>query len=97
VPQTAANNRVYTHIQGKVLGGSSAINGAVYIRPAKAEFAALEKLGATGWSWKNLQAASKKSEKFTIPTTKLGGAEPHLANHGTSGPISVTIQNNVSR
>lgn len=96
VPQAAANGRVYTHVQGKVLGGSSAINGAVYIRPAKAEFAAFEKLGATGWSWTTLQKAGKKSEKFTVPTTKLGGVEPDLANHGTTGPVSVTIQNNVS-
>ncbi|KAF8600635.1 alcohol oxidase [Ceratobasidium sp. AG-I] len=96
VPQTAANNRVYTHVQGKVLGGSSAINGAVYIRPAKEEFAAFEKLGATGWSWTALQNAGKKSEKFTPPITKIGGVTPDLSNHGSSGPLSVTIQNNAS-
>ncbi|KAG8767841.1 hypothetical protein FRC12_006008 [Ceratobasidium sp. 428] len=95
VPQTAANNRVYTHVQGKVLGGSSAINGAVYIRPSKTEFAAFEKLGATGWSWDALQNAGKKSEKFTMPTTKIGGVQPDLRNHGLNGPLSVTIQNNV--
>lgn len=97
VPQTAANGRVYTHAQGKVLGGSSAINGAVYIRPAKEEFDAFEKLGASGWSWDTLQAAGKKSEKLTPPTSKLGDVEPNSAYHGTSGPVSVTIQNNVSR
>ncbi|KAG8778839.1 hypothetical protein FRC12_024783 [Ceratobasidium sp. 428] len=96
VPQTAANNRVYTHVQGKVLGGSSAINGAVYIRPSKTEFAAFEKLGATGWSWDALQNAGKKSEKFTMPTTKIGGVQPDLRNHGLNGPLSVTIQNDVS-
>ncbi|KAG8738295.1 hypothetical protein FRC10_007071 [Ceratobasidium sp. 414] len=96
VPQTAANNRVYTHVQGKVLGGSSAINGAVYIRPSKAEFAAFEKLGVSGWSWNALQEAGKKSEKFTMPTTRIGGVQPDLKNHGSSGPLSVTIQNNVS-
>ncbi|KAG9122864.1 hypothetical protein FRC07_000574 [Ceratobasidium sp. 392] len=96
VPQAAANNRVYTHVQGKVLGGSSAINGAVYIRPSKAEFAAFEKLGASGWSWDALQNAGKKSEKFTMPITKIGGVQPDLRNHGLSGPLAVTIQNNVS-
>ncbi|KAF8750530.1 flavin adenine dinucleotide binding [Rhizoctonia solani] len=96
VPQAAANGRVYTHAQGKVLGGSSAINGAVYIRPAKEEYAAFEKLGATGWSFTTLQKAGLKSEKLTMPTTKLGGVLPNPAYHGTNGPVSVTIQNNVS-
>ncbi|CAE6442921.1 unnamed protein product [Rhizoctonia solani] len=96
VPQTAANGRVYTHAQGKVLGGSSAINGAVYIRPAKEEYAAFEKLGATGWSFTTLQKAGMRSEKLTMPITKLGGVQPDQAYHGTSGPVSVTIQNNVS-
>ncbi|KAG8715529.1 hypothetical protein FRC08_010486 [Ceratobasidium sp. 394] len=96
VPQTAAGNRIYTHVQGKVLGGSSAINGAVYIRPSKAEFAAFEKLGASGWSWNALHEAGKKSEKFTMPITKIGGVQPDPRNHGSSGPLSVTIQNNVS-
>ncbi|CAE6459619.1 unnamed protein product [Rhizoctonia solani] len=96
VPQTAANGRVYTHAQGKVLGGSSAINGAVYIRPAKEEYAAFEKLGATGWSFATLQKAGMKSEKLTMPTTKLGSVLPNPAYHGTNGPVSVTIQNNVS-
>ncbi|KAG8748595.1 hypothetical protein FRC11_011975, partial [Ceratobasidium sp. 423] len=96
VPQTAANGRVYTHAQGKVLGGSSAINGAVYIRPAEEEYATFEKLGATGWSFTTVQKAGMKSEKLTMPATKLGGVQPNQAYHGTSGPVSVTIQNNVS-
>ena len=49
VPQTSAGDRVYVHRQGKALGGSSAINGAVYLRPDVREFEAYEALGAKGW------------------------------------------------
>jgi choline dehydrogenase-like flavoprotein len=49
VPQTYANNRVFRQVQGKLLGGTSAINGAIYVRPSKEEFDGLEALGQTGW------------------------------------------------
>ena len=35
--------------QGKALGGGSAINGALYLRPDTREFEAFEALGAKGW------------------------------------------------
>jgi choline dehydrogenase-like flavoprotein len=49
VPQVKANNRVFRQTQGKVLGGMGALNGAIYVRPAKEEYTGLEQLGQTGW------------------------------------------------
>ncbi|KAF5367944.1 hypothetical protein D9758_004361 [Tetrapyrgos nigripes] len=104
LPQTAANGRVYTQAQGKVLGGSSAINGAVYLRPDVREFEAYERLGAKGWSWNNFLPYFKKSEHFYPETDELATAldtdtdtnpiDPNA--HGFDGPIQVSYSFNVS-
>ncbi|THV07109.1 alcohol oxidase [Dendrothele bispora CBS 962.96] len=95
LPQNSANGRVYTQRQGKVLGGSSAINGAVYVRPDIREFAAIEALGAKGWTWNNFLQYFKKSEHFYPETDELTGGQNYSA-HGFDGPISVSYGFNVS-
>ncbi|KAI0319604.1 hypothetical protein OF83DRAFT_769458 [Amylostereum chailletii] len=94
VPQRSANGRRYQQIQGRVLGGSSAINGAAWIRPDAREYPHWEALGATGWTFDRIYGYSKKSENFT---TYTGGAlHPDLSLHGTKGPIHVSIQNDIN-
>ncbi|KAB8226648.1 glucose-methanol-choline oxidoreductase [Aspergillus novoparasiticus] len=46
---------------GKLLGGSSGINGQASIAPSKARIDAWSKLGATDWTWKKLSPCYKKS------------------------------------
>ena len=50
-PQPAAHGRRLLMPRGKVLGGSSSINGNVYLRGAAADYDRWERLGATGWGW----------------------------------------------
>ncbi|KAK7471185.1 hypothetical protein VKT23_002595 [Stygiomarasmius scandens] len=95
LPQTFANDRVYTQRQGKVLGGSSAINGAIYVRPDVREFSALETLGAKGWTWHKFLQYFKKSEHFYPETDELTGGQNKSA-HGFDGPIAVSYGFNVS-
>ncbi|KAK1226906.1 hypothetical protein PQX77_010122 [Marasmius sp. AFHP31] len=95
IPQTSAGGRVYTHTQGKTLGGSSAINGAVYFRPDVREFDAIEALGAKGWTWEKFLEYFKRSEHFTA-TGETFGLEPNTSAHGVDGPIHVSLQHNVS-
>ncbi|KAK7451133.1 hypothetical protein VKT23_012810 [Stygiomarasmius scandens] len=95
LPQTSADGRVYTHRQGKVLGGSSAINGAVYLRPDVREFAAFETLGAKGWTWDNFLQYFKKSEHFHPETDELTAGQ-NESTHGFDGPIAVSYGFNVS-
>ncbi|KAL0572748.1 hypothetical protein V5O48_009212 [Marasmius crinis-equi] len=95
VPQTSAGGRVYSHAQGKVLGGSSAINGAVYLRPDAREFAAIEALGAKGWTWEKFLEYFKRSETFSTSGDTFG-LEPNTSAHGTDGPIHVSFAHNVS-
>ena len=49
-PQEATGNRALVWPRGRVLGGSSAINGLLYIRGQPADFDDWHRLGATGWA-----------------------------------------------
>lgn len=51
---------------GKVLGGSSAINSLVYIRGHMADYDSWEKLGCTGWGWREVEKYFKKLENYFI-------------------------------
>ncbi|KAK7043026.1 hypothetical protein VNI00_008764 [Paramarasmius palmivorus] len=95
LPQSSAGGRVYTHTQGKVLGGSSAINGAVYLRPDTREFAAYEALGAKGWSWDKFLSYFKRSETFSMDGDTFG-LDVNASYHGTDGPVQVSFAHNVS-
>ena len=79
--QTHLNDRVQLWARGKVLGGSSSINGKVYVRGAQAEFDAWEAAGCRGWGWQAMLPYFKRMENFS------NGAPATL---GKGGPINVT-------
>jgi len=66
--------------RGRVIGGSSAVNGTVAMRARPADFARWAKRGIEGWSWKEVLAAYKALEN--TPT----GDD---AWHGRSGPLPI--------
>ncbi len=80
-PQESTGNRAIVWPRGKVLGGSSAINGLLYIRGQQADFADWERLGATGWSYRELLPFFKRSERYE------GGESEY---HGGSGELCVS-------
>ncbi|OGE56648.1 hypothetical protein PENARI_c003G02215 [Penicillium arizonense] len=94
-PQPNAYNREIYWPRGKVLGGSSAINGLYMTRPGKEEINAWKDMlgdmaGAENWSWDSFYAAMKKSETFVPPTddvAKEAGITWNASTHGTDGPI----------
>ena len=59
-PEIELNERKIFWPRGKVLGGSSAINGMIYIRGVPLDFAAWEQAGAKGWSWEEVLPYYKK-------------------------------------
>ena len=67
--------------RGKVLGGSSALNGMIYIRGAKSDFDAWAYNGTPGWSYQDVLPYFKKSEDYE------GGPSEY---HGIGGPLPVT-------
>ncbi len=48
--------------KGKVLGGSSSINGLLYVRGQSADYDGWAQMGARGWSWDDVLPYFRKSE-----------------------------------
>ncbi|TDZ22886.1 Dehydrogenase xptC [Colletotrichum orbiculare MAFF 240422] len=95
-PQAALNNRSFAVPAGRVVGGGSVVNGMVYVRSGKTDYAAWEKLGAKGWGWDGLFPYFKKSENFTMPPQEFAD----VANisviesaHGSDGPVRASYPN----
>jgi choline dehydrogenase len=76
----AADRRVFWP-RGKVLGGSSSINGMVYIRGQAEDFDHWRQLGNTGWSFEDVLPYFKSSEN------QVRGADGF---HGIGGPLCVS-------
>lgn len=74
--------------RGKVLGGSSAINGMVYVRGAPLDYDSWAQAGNRGWGWDEVLPYFKKAENWG-----RGGKgkqeEPTEDAHGRDGPLSV--------
>ena len=69
--------------RGKVLGGSSSINGLVYMRGQAEDYDRWRQMGNTGWSYEDVLPLFRRSED-----QKRGGNEWH----GTGGPLAVDDQ-----
>lgn len=80
-PQKNLNDRVLFDLRGKVLGGSSSINGMVYSRGAPEIFDEWARLGNAGWSYAEVLPYFKRAE---------GNEHGESEYHGGSGPLRVT-------
>lgn len=80
-PQAALKNRVQAWTRGRVLGGSSSINGNVYVRGDPVVFDSWAKEGCPDWGWDDMLPFFKRLETY-----KEGDA----ATRGHSGPVGVT-------
>ena len=77
---TAGQSEVW--VRGRVLGGSSSVNGMMYVRGQPADFDAIAELSSDDWSWQNIGAAYAALENH-----ELGPAE----TRGGHGPLKVTM------
>jgi len=80
-PQPHAGNRVIPVPRGKVLGGSSSINGMVYVRGQARDYDGWAQAGNRGWSYDDVLPYFKKSEHRENNTSNY---------HGSAGPLNVT-------
>ena len=79
-PEPHLNGRRLATPRGKVVGGSSSINGMVYVRGHASDFDTWEAMGAKGWAYKNVLPYFKRME------SSHGGEEGW---RGTDGPMHV--------
>ena len=78
VPQPGLNGRRGYQPRGKVLGGSSSINGMVYIRGHRSDFDDWQALGNQGWSYADVLPYFRKSEMNHRGTCAYHGADGEL-------------------
>ena len=79
-PQPGTAGAVHHWPRGKVLGGSSSINGMIHIRGHRSNFDAWARAGAKGWDYEDVLPYFKRTER-------VDGGDP--AYRGTDGPLRV--------
>lgn len=81
-PEPGTANRAIPVPRGKLLGGSSAINGLVWVRGQTLDYDTWAQMGARGWSWQDVAPVFDRIEHF-----EQGG----IKGRGTGGPLHVSI------
>lgn len=100
-PDPTRNNRVDQIARGRVLGGSSAINGLIFVRGTKQDFDEWEALGNKGWSWQDVLPLFRRMENFessandsrgglgsqpvSLPSYKHGLTDAFIASAAAAG------------
>ena len=79
-PVPGLNGRSLYWPRGKVLGGSSTINGMIYVRGNRRDYDRWAQAGLAGWSWDEVLPAFRRSERHV---------ERDGAWHGTEGEMTV--------
>jgi choline dehydrogenase len=77
-PEPELNNRQIIQPRGKVLGGSSSINGLLYIRGQHEDFDHWRQLGNAGWSFKDVLPYFRRAEDQERGEDELHGVGGHL-------------------
>lgn len=80
-PDPGLNGRSIEWPRGKVLGGSSSLNGLLYVRGQPQDYDRWRQMGNTGWGWDDVLPLFKRAEN------NERGADEY---HGDQGPLSVS-------
>lgn len=80
-PDDGVNGRTIAYPRGKILGGSSSINGMIYIRGQPEDFDYWGQLGNRGWSWNDVLPYFNKAENWNGPANAV---------HGIGGPLNTS-------
>jgi choline dehydrogenase len=81
-PEPGTANRAIPVPRGKLLGGSSAINGLVWVRGQQLDYDTWAQMGARGWSWQDVAPLFLRMEDF-----EGRGAQ----GRGNGGPLHVSV------
>ncbi|MHA7857892.1 MAG: GMC family oxidoreductase [Henriciella sp.] len=80
-PDPGTHDRVHTWPRGKVLGGSSSINGLLYIRGQRQDYDGWAQLGLRGWSYDDLHPYFLRSQHQE---------RDDMDGHAKGGPLNVS-------
>ena len=88
-PQRHLNGRRLYWPRGKALGGSSSINGMVYIRGHASDYDQWAQLGCTGWGWDDVLPYFRRAERSERGACALhGGDGPlHTSTRALANPL----------
>ena len=87
-PEPHLGGRVLACPRGRVIGGSSSINGMVYVRGHARDFDHWAEHGADGWGFADVLPYFRRMECWHGEAS--GGAPAHSAWRGSDGPLHVT-------
>jgi choline dehydrogenase len=85
-PEAGLGGRKLHHARGKVIGGSSSINGMAYVRGSAGDYNEWQALGATGWGYADTLPYFQRAEDC------IYGADTY---RGDSGPLGISNGNNM--
>lgn len=80
-PDPGTNDRVHVWPRGKVLGGSSSINGLLYIRGQRQDYDGWAQLGLRGWSYEDMHPYFIRNQHQE---------RDDMEGHGKGGPLNVS-------
>jgi choline dehydrogenase len=87
-PDPGTNGRAINYPRGRVLGGSSSINGMIYVRGQPEDFDHWGQLGNRGWSWEDVLPFFKKAESWEGEEDEFhGGGGPLLTSRTADRPF----------
>ena len=79
--------------RGKVLGGSSSINGLVYLRGMRDDYDGWRQMGCEGWSWDDVEPLFRRAERSRIEGDEVHGRAGGLGISATEAgnPVSEAV------
>src|SRR3989440_3750763 len=91
-PDPGTNGRAIVYTRGRVIGGSSSINGLIYIRGQPEDYDHWGQLGNRGWSWDDCLPFFRKAERWEGEETEVRGKEgPLFPSKTDRPPICATV------
>lgn len=81
-PEESTAGQTEHWVRGQVLGGSSAVNGMMYMCGQPADFDGIAEKSSEDWSWQHIGAAYRALEQYEL------GAGP---TRGDSGPMPISM------
>jgi len=91
-PDPGTNGRAIVYTRGRVIGGSSSINGLIYIRGQPEDYDHWGQLGNRGWSWDDCLPYFRKAERWEGDGSDARGKEgPLFTSKIDRPPICATV------